>query len=155
VESGSDRILGLMRKGTTKAVIRQVLTSSHAAGIRNVAYIMFGFPTETGEEFVETIQFLKNCSSSIDLVSTSVFGLQKGTPVFDEPSKFGIATISEAPRKILEPLISYETLSGMTHEEARQLRSNYRRTLQKLDRYPKYMNFWREHMLNIICNSIG
>jgi radical SAM superfamily enzyme YgiQ (UPF0313 family) len=50
VESGSDRILDLMAKGTNTADIAKVLKASHDAGIRNVVYIIFGFPGETEDE---------------------------------------------------------------------------------------------------------
>ncbi|MFH0870453.1 MAG: B12-binding domain-containing radical SAM protein [archaeon] len=147
VESGSDRILGLIRKGTNVKDVEKVLSDSHRAGIKNIAYIIFGFPTETKEEFLETIGFLKKNSESIDLVSTSVFGLQKGTPIFECPEKFGIKNIVLQERTVLEPMIGYEQQIGLTPEAASLLRKRYRRTLEKLDRYPKLMNFFREHML--------
>ena len=147
VESGSDRVLSLMRKGTNKKDISKVLSDSHKAGIRNTVYIMFGFPTETKEEFLETISFLEDNADSIDLVSTSVFGLQKGTPVFDNPGDFGITKITESKRTILEPKISYEVSSGLTHAGAVKLRNSYKKTMEKVNKFPKTMNFFREHML--------
>ncbi len=147
VESGNDRILKLMNKGTSRKCIEQVLKDSHDAGIKNIVYMMFGFPTETKEEFKETIDFLSRNSEYIDLVSTSVFGLQKGTEVFSNPSKFGISKITETPRTVLEPRIEYEVSSGLSKEEAEKLRQSHKRTLEKLDKFPKVMNFFREHML--------
>ena len=147
VESGCDRILSLMKKGTNKKDIAAVLQASHAAGIKNMVYIMFGFPTETKEEFLETITFLKDNEANIDLVSTSVFGLQKGAPVFDKPSDFGITDIMEEKRTVLEPSITYKVSSGLSQEDALKLRGRYKRTLEHINKYPKLMNFFREHML--------
>jgi radical SAM superfamily enzyme YgiQ (UPF0313 family) len=147
VESGCDRILKLMRKGTNKADIAKVLAASHAAGIKNMVYIMFGFPTETKEEFIETIEFLKDNRESIDLVSTSVFGLQKGAPVFDSPSEFGITEIIEEKRTVLEPSIKYKVSKGLSQEEADKYRGRYKKTIEHINKYPKLMNFFREHML--------
>ncbi|MFT4297999.1 MAG: GNAT family N-acetyltransferase, partial [Candidatus Woesearchaeota archaeon] len=59
VESASSKVLKLMKKGITKEVADKVLKDSHSAGIKNVVYIMFGFPTETKVEFKETIEFLE------------------------------------------------------------------------------------------------
>jgi len=150
VESGSDRILGLIKKGTNVKDVEKVLSDSRNAGIKNIAYIIFGFPTETKEEFLETIEFLKKNSESIDLVSTSVFGLQKDTPIFACPEKYGIKDIVLQKRTVLEPKIGYVQESGLTPEKASLLRKKYRRTLGKMDGYPKLMNFFREHMLCLL-----
>lgn len=147
VESGSDRVLELIRKGTNVKDVEKVLSDSHSAGIKNIAYIIFGFPTETKEEFLETIEFLKKNSESIDLVSTSVFGLQKDTPIFACPEKYGMKDIVLQERTVLEPKIDYVQEVGLSPEKAGLLRKKHRRTLEKLDRYPKLMNFFREHML--------
>lgn len=111
VESGSDRVLKLMSKGTNKKDISEVLKSSHKVGIKNIVYMMIGFPTETHEEFLETIDFLKENSDSIDLISLSIFGLQQGTKIYENPSKFGIIDIMEEKRTILEPKITYTVSS--------------------------------------------
>ncbi|MBN1792075.1 radical SAM protein [Candidatus Woesearchaeota archaeon] len=150
VESGNDRILGLIRKGTNVKDVSQVLSDSRKAGIKNVAYIIFGFPSETKEEFLDTIEFLKKNSDCIDLVSTSIFGLQKGTPIFKDPASYGIKNIVLSERTVLEPKITYETDGGLSAEDAKTFRKKYKKTLEKLDKYPKTMNFWREHMLCMI-----
>jgi len=147
VESGNDRVLKLIRKGTNKGDISQVLTDSHAVGIKNTVYIMFGFPTETKEEMLETIDFLKENDANIDLISTSVFGLQKGTYVYENPEKFGIKNIVEKERTVLGPNITYEVESGLTPKEANELRSKYQKTIEKINKFPRSMNFFREHML--------
>jgi len=147
VESGSDRVLGLMRKGTNVKDISKVLSDSKDVGIKNVVYIMFGFPTETKSEFLETIGFLKENKENIDLVSTSIFGLQKGTPVYNNKEDFGITKIKETKRTILDPRISYEVGSGLGSEEARRLRKQYKKTIESINKYPKIMNYFREHML--------
>jgi radical SAM superfamily enzyme YgiQ (UPF0313 family) len=152
VESGNDRILGLIRKGTNVHDIERVLSDSSKAGIKNTAYMIFGFPSETKQEFLQTIDFLKKNSENIDLVSTSVFGLQKGTPIFCHPKEYGIKKIELQERTMLEPKIMYELENGLTSEQASILRKKFRLTLEKIDKYPKLMNFFREHMLCLIEN---
>ncbi|MFH1972061.1 MAG: B12-binding domain-containing radical SAM protein [archaeon] len=146
VESGSDRILTLMNKGTNKKDISKVLTDSHKAGIKNMIYIILGFPTETKEEFLETIGFLEKNEKNIDLVLTSIFGLQKGSEIYKNPKKFGIINVIEEKRTLLEPKISYKTNQGLTQKEAKELRKKYKKTIDKINKYPKAMNFFREHM---------
>jgi radical SAM superfamily enzyme YgiQ (UPF0313 family) len=149
VESGCNRILKLMQKGTNKEDNAKVLADSKKAEIKNVLYIMFGFPTETKEEFLETINFLKDNQENIDLISTSTFGLQKGTPIYNSPAQFNITKITETKRTVLEPKISYHTNSGLTSEEIKQLKKSYKKTLEKINNFPKEMNFFREHLLNL------
>ncbi|MFH1064119.1 MAG: B12-binding domain-containing radical SAM protein [Candidatus Woesearchaeota archaeon] len=147
VESASDRILNIMRKGTNSDDIKQVMNDAHAVGIRNGVFIMFGFPTETKEEFLMTIDFLKEHKEDIDLVSTSVFGLQKGTPIYAHPEEFRVTKIIEHQRTVLEPRIEYEVGEGLSHAEATLLRQRYKKTLESINRFPKTMNFFREHLL--------
>jgi radical SAM superfamily enzyme YgiQ (UPF0313 family) len=147
VESGCDRILVLMDKGTNKKDISKVLKDSHDVDIKNGVFIIFGFPSETKDEFIETIEFLKQNTDRIDIVSTSIFGLQKGTPIYADPERFGITKIKYTERTILEPAIQYDVKTGLSQQEAKLLRYRYRKTLEKLDKYPRMMNFFREHML--------
>jgi radical SAM superfamily enzyme YgiQ (UPF0313 family) len=150
VESGNNRILGLINKGTNAEDIQKVLQDSHKAGIKNIAYILFGFPTETKDEFLDTINFLKNNEQNIDLVSSSVFGLQKNTLIYNNPEKFGIIKITEEQRTVLEPKISYGVSHGLTQKQANKLRRGYKKTMEKINKYPKTMNYFREHMLCLI-----
>jgi radical SAM superfamily enzyme YgiQ (UPF0313 family) len=149
VESGNDRILKLMQKGTNKEDVVTVLDNSKKVGIKNVLYVMFGFPTETKEEFLDTINFLKDNAENIDLISTSTFGLQKGTPIYNHPEQFKITSIKETKRTVLEPKISYQTSSGLSQEEIKQLKKSHKRTLERINKFPKEMNFFREHLLNL------
>jgi anaerobic magnesium-protoporphyrin IX monomethyl ester cyclase len=147
VESGNDRVLTIINKGTNVNDIEKVLSDSHAVGIRNVVYIMFGFPTETKEEFLETIHLLTRNYFYIDLVSTTIFGLQKNTIAYLHPELFGIVDITTEERTVLDSKINYKTKSGLTNEEASKLRANYKKTIEKVNKFPKGMNFFREHMM--------
>lgn len=148
VESGCDRVLSKMQKGTNKKDISKVLKDSHNAGINNGVFIMIGFPTETRDEFIETIEFLKANEKNIDLISTSVFGLQAGSPVYGNPAEFGITEVIEEKRTILEPKITFKIKNGMlTTEDSLKLKRGYKKTVENINKYPKEMNFFREHML--------
>ncbi|GEM_PF-712794 len=146
VESASQRILDLMRKGTIIGEAKQVLQNSHNIGIVNSAYIMFGFPTETKEEFLQTVAFLKENSQDIDLVLTSIFGLQLGAPMYDDPEKFGIEKVHKHERTMLDEKITYRLKEGLSQEEANALRKKLHKHIESVNKYPKAMNFFREHM---------
>ncbi|MFH1850163.1 MAG: radical SAM protein [archaeon] len=152
IESGNRRILKLIEKGTNPEDISAVLKNAYKAGISNVTFTMFGFPTETKEEFMETISFLEDNKRYIDLVSPALFGLQRGTPVFKNPEKYNIVKIIEEERTVLEPKLIYEVSAGLTQKEAIRLKSQNRKRIGMIGRFPKSMNFFREHMVCLLAN---
>ncbi|MBI4726467.1 radical SAM protein [candidate division TA06 bacterium] len=59
VESGSQRMLDLMAKGTTIQQTRNVVNLAQKAGLKVTAHVMFGYPGETGEELRATLDLVK------------------------------------------------------------------------------------------------
>jgi hypothetical protein len=147
IESGSQRIIDKIKKGTDVKMIPKILQESHDAGIKNVAYIIFGFPSETKEEFVETIDFLKDNSKNIELVSSTIFGLKEGSYVYDHPDEFGLYDVVKHPRTMLDDNITYKVKSGMTQDDAKEMKRNYRKTLRKLTKLPKSFNHFKEQII--------
>lgn len=147
VESANQRILDLMKKGTKADHIPAILQESHAAGIKNTVYIMFGFPSETKDEFMDTIKFLQANAASIDLVSTSVFGLQKRSPIYKHPVQFGIQEINMQKRIVLNEKITYRLEKGLQNEEAKMLKRKYKLSLRKLNKVPRAFDYFKEQIL--------
>ena len=110
-------------------------------------FIMFGFPTETKEEFFDTIHFLKENSSSIDLVTTSIFGLQKGSAVYEHPAQYCVSSIHEEKRTVLDSKITYAVSRGMSFEEVESLRRKYTKTIKNIDKVPRVFNCFKEQIL--------
>ena len=149
IESGCQRILDFMQKGTKIKEIKDVLKKSHELGIKNTVYIMFGFPTETKEEFMETLMFLEDNKEYVDLVSPTIFGLQKGSRAFLHPDKFGIKNISYEKRTLLGEKINYETSSGLTPSEVKSLKRKHIKQINHLNKVPKVINAAKEQILNV------
>ncbi len=57
IESGSDRVLKRIKKGTTIARIQENIERIHAHGIPVAAYFILGMPGETREDIEKTISF--------------------------------------------------------------------------------------------------
>ena len=150
VESGNDRILQLMKKGTNTADVAAVLAASHAAGIKNMAYVLLGMPSETETEISDTAHFLKDNGDNLDLLCISIFGLHKGTPIYNNPEAFGITQITEKERTVLAPKISYTIQNGLTHEEVLSLKKKYRNIFTQINKYPASMAFFREYMFCVV-----
>jgi anaerobic magnesium-protoporphyrin IX monomethyl ester cyclase len=65
IESGSQRVLNLMRKRYRIEDADKVLKYTHEAGIEATCNFMFGFPGESEEDFQQTLEFLKRNAENI------------------------------------------------------------------------------------------
>ncbi len=59
VESGSQKLLDAMKKGTTLAQIERAFDLCRKAGIKTQAFFLFGVPGETNQTIEETIKFAR------------------------------------------------------------------------------------------------
>lgn len=88
VESGNNEILKKLKKGITKEKAIEVFGLTRRAGIKTLAYFMFGSPGETREQMLETISFAKRLNPDfchftilVPFPCTPIYaeGLEKGT----------------------------------------------------------------------------
>ncbi len=59
VEAGTQKILNVLRKGITLEQVINAFKLTKKAGIETAAYFMIGSPTETKEDILQTIKFMK------------------------------------------------------------------------------------------------
>src|SRR5690606_10528976 len=97
MESASQRILDLIKKGTDLEPMKEVCRNVHAAGIWNHVFTFIGFPSESEEEARSTVDFIMEMSEHIDSVGISSFILTKDTPIFNNPEEFGIEALYDNP----------------------------------------------------------
>ena len=64
IESGSERILKMIRKHLKKESVREKIKLMRKNGFRPIGYFILGFPTETREEMYETLKFAKELKLS-------------------------------------------------------------------------------------------
>lgn len=96
VESGSDRILRLMRKSFTTADAEKALKNTHQAGITTSINIMLGFPGEEEIDFHQTLDFVTRNRQHIDLIdSLSVVQVVDGAPICINAKRYGIILPSD------------------------------------------------------------
>lgn len=62
IESGSDRILKIMRKGVTTKKIKKMVKMVNEAGMPINGFFILGYPGETRQETLRTIKFAKDLS---------------------------------------------------------------------------------------------
>lgn len=65
LESGSQRVLDLMDKRITTGLSEAALASLAYAGIKTTTFWLFGYPGETEEDFLMTLDFIERCKDNI------------------------------------------------------------------------------------------
>jgi radical SAM superfamily enzyme YgiQ (UPF0313 family) len=115
-ESGSARILDLIKKGIDPERRFDILRASTEAGVWNFAYIFFGFPTETLEEARSTIDAITSNTDIIHSYGRSVFTLGKQSPLYLDAEELGIVDIMEDTEE-LSTNLHYRMSKGMTPAE--------------------------------------
>ncbi|NOZ88090.1 MAG: radical SAM protein [Deltaproteobacteria bacterium] len=90
IESGNQRVLDLMSKGTRINEIEKVLELSHGAGIANYGFLLVGFPGERRYEAEATLNFAKRHRAWLDGAQLSRFVVYSTSEVGKEPEKFGL-----------------------------------------------------------------
>ncbi|HEY7269211.1 MAG TPA: radical SAM protein [Dehalococcoidia bacterium] len=80
-ESGSQRVLDAMEKGTTVEQVREARRRLGEAGIKVAFFLQFGYPGETWEDIQATVQLVRE--SNPDDIGMSVSYPLPGTPFFE------------------------------------------------------------------------
>jgi radical SAM superfamily enzyme YgiQ (UPF0313 family) len=87
IESGSQRILDFIKKGTTLERIKSALRMTRDAGIVTKGYFIIGHPTETSESIQETIHFIKRLD--LDVFQMSYMIPFPGTELYKIADRYG------------------------------------------------------------------
>jgi anaerobic magnesium-protoporphyrin IX monomethyl ester cyclase len=154
LESGNQRILDLMGKGTKVPEVAEVMKNAHAAGIENHVFVICGFPTETHSEFADTLRFLNDNRDYIYAINSGPFGLDAGAPIAKNPEKFGIVQTWVQGNTPLGEQLAYRCTSGVTMEEAWK---NFLKALPFFRPFHPHANlaaYYRDHAL-LIYKHIG
>jgi hypothetical protein len=149
LESGNQRVLDLMDKGSKVEDVSWVLKRAYAAGIMNHIFLICGFPTETEAEFAQTIKFLEDHKDYIYAVHRGTFTLERESPIFDEQARFGITKSWLIQDNSTGGRWGYEVSSGMSRERAWQVFCSVLPFLRVFNPYARYLANYRDHALLI------
>ena len=127
LESGVDRVLEFMDKGTRVKDIAEILRGCSQVGVRTFVMFFIGFPTETRAEAESTVEFLGGLRDSITHVSFTQFILERESRVFLSPARYGVFDISPFPGDDLKTWCQYRVKEGLTSDEAREFTKEMRR----------------------------
>jgi hypothetical protein len=89
LECAHDRLLALMDKGITTSQAALAMRAIAEAGILVHAYLMYGYPTQTAQETVDALEFVRGlfASGSVHSAYWHRFALTAHSPAFRDQSK--------------------------------------------------------------------
>lgn len=124
IETSSQRLQKKIGKNLDVDRVKQAVVWANEEGIMTVGYFMLGFPTETREEMLDTIEFAVN----MDLFFASFFIVtpNPGTPLWDQV--MGDTDLSTVRFSEYNVFSGYYNLTDLSGAELRKLqRLAYRR----------------------------
>ena len=125
-ESGSERVLKLMDKATTRDVIQRSLELSSRHGVWNHIMGFFGFPGERYEDAKVSTQLLEDNKEHVHSIGFGTFDLSKHTPVAKNPEKFGV-TFYKNPEWDLALDYYFTVKDGLGVEDAERVFEEFER----------------------------
>lgn len=87
IESGSQRILDVVKREVRIPRMRQTLRMTREAGIRTKGFLMIGHPTEGLDSLAENVGFLKQVE--LDMCQITKFTPYPGTPAYPTIREYG------------------------------------------------------------------
>ncbi len=118
LEVASDRLLELIQKGITVAQVAKVSKHFSEAGIMVHAYLMYGFPTQTVQETIDSLEMVRQLFETEVLQSAfwHLFTMTAHSPVGLAPEKFKVKKVSNEIGTFANNDIAHTDPTGADHE---------------------------------------
>lgn len=107
LESGSQRVLDRLGKGTRLEVASSILRNLERAGIEAYVYVMLGTPGETEEDAEATLRFLEEHAGGIGFLNLAIMNLPRDARLLEKPGEYGIREAALLAEE--EPLGLYQS----------------------------------------------
>ena len=119
LEVASDRLLELIDKGITVNQVAQVCRNLTASGIMVHAYLMYGFPTQTEQETIDSLEMVRQLFETGVLQSAfwHLFTMTAHSPVGLNPDKYKVKKRTEAIGTFANNDIDHIDPTGADHEK--------------------------------------
>ncbi|MFB3146585.1 MAG: radical SAM protein [Nitrospirales bacterium] len=125
LETYNKRMMDFMQKGIKQESVDRICSDCVDLGIAVHCYVIVGFPTETEEEALETMNFIVDTTKLNSSYGFScqpcLFDLEKEAPIMSDPGGYGVQRIMRPASEDLSLGFFYEVKEGMTPEEAEKL----------------------------------
>ncbi len=118
LEVASDRLLDLMKKGVSVEQVAKVTKGFSDAGILVHAYLMYGFPTQTVQETVDALEYVRQFFESGCIQSGFFhrFTCTVHSPVGKDPQAYGIALVPLPEISFAKNDVAFIDPTGVDHD---------------------------------------
>ncbi|MBC7446890.1 MAG: radical SAM protein [Hymenobacteraceae bacterium] len=118
LEVASDRLLTLMEKGVTVAQVARVAHAFTGAGVLVHAYLMYGFPTQTAQETIDSLEVVRQLFAAGVLQSGfwHRFAMTAHAPVGKNPAKYQVELIGPEPGGFAWTDLHHADPTGADHD---------------------------------------
>ena len=118
LEVASDRLLKLMKKGVSVEQVAQVTKGFSEAGILVHAYLMYGFPSQTVQDTVDALEYVRQLFENGCIQSGFFhrFACTVHSPVGLNPEEYGIELIPLPPVSFGKNDIGFIDPTGVDHD---------------------------------------
>ena len=118
LEVASDRLLALIAKGVTIEQVSIVNQNFNAAGIMVHAYLMYGFPTQTEQETINSLEVVRQMFEVGVLQSAfwHRFAMTAHSPVGMQPEHFKVKALNTTVGTFANNDIAHEDPTGANHD---------------------------------------
>lgn len=118
LEVASDRLLALIQKGVTVEQVARVTNNFTNAGIMVHAYLMYGFPTQTAQETIDSLEMVRQMFQAGILQSAfwHQFAMTAHSPVGMYPEQFQVSRVGSTIGSFANNDIVHDDPAGAEHE---------------------------------------
>ena len=118
LEVASDRLLGLMQKGVTVDQVARVTHGVSQSGILVHAYLMYGFPTQTVQDTVDALEYVRQLflHGCIQSGFFHRFACTVHSPVGMNPQDYGVTLLSLPEGAFARNDIGFVDPTGTDHD---------------------------------------
>ncbi|MBL7032106.1 MAG: radical SAM protein [Nitrospira sp.] len=118
LETAADRLLKLMNKGVTVGQAARVCRNFNRAGIMVHAYLMYGFPTQTAQETVDSLEIVRQLFDQ-ELIQSAFWHRFTATihsEVGQNPEKYKCRIIDPPKGRFAKNDLQHEDPTGCDHQ---------------------------------------
>ncbi len=118
LEVASDRLLKLMQKGVSVEQVARVTQAFSEAGILVHAYLMYGFPTQTVQDTVDALEYVRQlfAAGCIQSGFWHRFTCSVHSPVGLHPEHFGVSLKPLPPGHFAKNDVGFVDPAGVDHD---------------------------------------
>ena len=118
LEVASDRLLTLMQKGVTVEQVARVTRAFSDAGILVHAYLMYGFPTQTVQDTVDALEYVRQLFNAGCIQSGFFhrFTCTVHSPVGKHPEQYGVKLIPLPKVSFAKNDVGFIDPAGVDHD---------------------------------------